>query len=81
MQFQHHACLRCGEMVQQDPLHLRLHLLSHGLNLAQYTNLLEAEGSRGSSSGEGEVVSSASSTLSAHAQKISAVECPARYPC
>jgi len=62
VQFQHHACLRCGEMVQQDPLHLRLHLLSHGLNLAQYTNLLEAEGSRGSSSGEGEVVSSASST-------------------
>ena len=62
MQFQHHACLRCGEMVQQDPLHLRLHLISHGLNLAQYTNLLEAEGSRGSSSGEGDVVSSASST-------------------
>ena len=63
MQFQHHACLRCGEMVQQDPLHLRLHLITHGLNLAQYTNLLEAEG-RGSSShsGEGEVVSSASST-------------------
>lgn len=63
VQFQHHACLRCGEMVQQDPLHLRLHLITHGLNLAQYTSLLEAEG-RGSSShsGEGEVVSSASST-------------------
>ena len=63
VQFQHHACLRCGEMVQQDPLHLRLHLITHGLNLAQYTSLLESEG-RGSSShsGEGEVVSSASST-------------------
>ena len=63
VQFQQHACQQCGEMVQQDPLHLRLHLALHGLSLAQYSEQLEGEG-RGSSShsGDGEVVSSASST-------------------
>lgn len=63
VQFQQHSCLQCGEVVQQDPLHLRLHLVTHGLSLAQYSGLAEVEGRGGSNhSGEGEVVSSASST-------------------
>ena len=36
---QHHTCHVCGVLVQQDPLYLSTHLLTHGLSLTSYTDL------------------------------------------
>ena len=44
IQFQHHVCIKCTQMVQQDPFYLKEHLATHDLTLASYTQLLEGHG-------------------------------------
>ena len=55
---QHHTCHVCGLLVQQDPLYLATHLLTHGLSLTSYSELhmspIDAE--------TAEIVSTVSST-------------------
>jgi len=43
VKFQHHICLKCSQMVQQDPFYLKEHLATHDLTLAEYTQLFEAQ--------------------------------------
>merc|ERR1712012_1308022 len=54
---QHHSCHVCGVLVQQDPLYLSTHLLTHGLSLTSYTDL-----HMGGQEVEAEIVSTVSST-------------------
>eukprot|EP00090_Calanus_glacialis_P045694 TRINITY_DN8651_c0_g1_i1.p1 TRINITY_DN8651_c0_g1~~TRINITY_DN8651_c0_g1_i1.p1 ORF type:complete len:1419 (-),score=222.67 TRINITY_DN8651_c0_g1_i1:288-4544(-) len=43
VKFQHHICIKCSQMVQQDPFYLKEHLATHDLTLAAYTQLFEAQ--------------------------------------
>ena len=43
VKFQHHICMKCSQMVQQDPFYLKEHLATHDLTLAAYTQLFEAQ--------------------------------------
>ena len=57
---QHHTCHVCGHVIQQDPLPLASHMLTHGLSLASYTDLHLAGNSNVTDTAE--IVSTVSST-------------------